>query len=248
VLRYVNANGDHTPDGPDLGPVMVPFHRSEGGTSGTFPGSDLAGVNPIEVGIATGFGVGLRFRVNNTANFDRIEILRISYNANAGIEAVPVVELAWQQAVSPGENEVYEIIDKGLVLESIATDDASMITHYIKEARAVRYINYRVAYLNVVLGGKDIQGTFVDEPGSRLHPFTKDMGKLGHADPFNHCYYRRFQSSERYGIGLVYHGVTGSKSDVQRVEDEVQMPSRRTPKTGYQRGPERRPLQCGRHL
>jgi hypothetical protein len=233
VLRYVNANGDHTPDGPDLGPVMVPFHRGEGGTSGTFPGSDLAGVNPIEVGIATGFGVGLRFRVNNTANFDRIEILRISYNANAGIEAVPVVELAWQQAVSPGENEVYEIIDKGLVLESIATDDASMITHYIKEARAVRYINYRVAYLNVVLGGKDIQGTFVDEPGSRLHPFTKDMGKLGHADPFNHCYYRRFQSSERYGIGLVYHGVTGSKSDVQRVEDEVQMPSRRTPKTGF---------------
>lgn len=235
-IRYVNLNGDRTPDGPELGPVMVPFHKdydfASGGGSALWPGCDLTGVSALEVGAPTGLGAGLRFRVNNKGNFDSVEVLRFSYNQDAGPDAVPEIKVAYRQTISPGENTVYDIVDSGESLDGIAADDSSVLTYFIKEAKAVRYIDYRVSYLNVKLGGKAMVGNFRDPAGSRLVPFTKSLGTAGHADPVKHCYHRRFQSGERYGIGIMYTDAVGGESFVQSVEEDVLMPSRRTPKTG----------------
>ena len=231
VMRYVNATGDHTPDGPILGPVMVPT-RDKWEESAQVPSAGVVGAGPLDLDVATGLGVKLRFRTNNKANFDSLEILRLRWTDQGGVDAPPVIEVAYRMAVAPAENNVYDIVDDGTTLEAIATDDAALTAYYIKAANSVRYVDYRVLYGGVTIAGQDVQGSFIDDEGARTFPFTKNIGTAGHADAVNHCYHRRFQSGERHGVGIVYYGPNGGQSFVQHVEDDVLLPSRRTPKTG----------------
>jgi hypothetical protein len=232
ATRLVNATGDRTPDGPLNGPVMVPFTTGGNEESVTVPSASISGAGLLELNQATGLGAKLVFRVNNTANFDSVELVRMRWSDQAGVDALPVIEVAYRQAIGPGENIVIPMVDDGTTLEPIPGGDNAIVTYFIEEANSVRYVDYRLTYGGVVLGGQDVTGTFNDEAGERLIPFTKNLGTKGHADPVNHCYYRRFQSGERHGIGVVYYGPNGGQSFVQPVEEEVQLPSRRTPKAG----------------
>lgn len=233
--RLVNSNGDRTPEGPPLGPVMIPSFSGTGwdNSGRPWPVADVAGMAPTELGAPTGFGAELSIRANNKANFESLEILRYSYNQDGGVDAVPVIEVALRIPLVPGENTVYDLVDRGDVLDQIPSDEEALQVFFVKEANSVRYINYRLVYGGVVLGGRDMQGIFRSPAGSRVTPFTKNLGQLGHGDPVNHCYHRRFQSGERHGIGVLYYGPTGGESYVQPVENDVQLPSRRTPKTGH---------------
>lgn len=234
-IHYVNLNGDRTPDGPPLGPVMVPWHgdHDTNEISPAMPSAHISGVDlSLSLDTPAGIGVKLSFRVNNLGNFDTIEVVRQRWSANAGVDAVGVVEVVHRQNVDPGENHVYDIIDDGHVLASISGDDAQIHTYFIEEANSVRYIDYHVVYGGVKLGGKDVNGDMVSPPGSRIVPFTKSIGDRGHSDPINHCYHRRFMSGERYGFGVVYYGPDGGESMAQSIEDNFLMPSRRTKKEG----------------
>lgn len=234
ALRYANFSGDRTPDGPEVGPVMVPWNNMEGWQSNVrpVPDSGITGSTPgSTVGQRSRWGMRLTFRVSNTANFDTIEVVRWRYSENAGIDAVPAIEVIHRQNVIPGENAVYDIVDTGKVLDAISTDENLVRTHYIKSAKSVRYIDHRVVYGGVELGRKDMSAPIVGG-GPALFPITKNLWQEGHSNPVHHCYFKRFQSGERYGIGRVYHDIIGGTSFVDPVDPNYQMPSRRTKKEG----------------
>lgn len=230
AIRMANVAGDRTPPGPMLGPVMVPWTSEL--WSDTVPSAGITGASPTDAGSASGFGARLRLRVNNKAHFDTVELIRYRWTDQVGTDAAPVTEVAWRKSVQAGMNEVFDIVDKGETLAPVAGDDADEVVYYIQRAEAVEYVDYRLVYGNVSLGGRDVAGELIGDPGDRLVPFTRSLGVTGHSDPVNNCYYRRFQSGERHGVGVVYYGPNGGQSFVQIIEDEVQMPDRRDPKTG----------------
>ncbi len=224
-LRYVNLTGDRTPDGPFLEHVDVPWMN---GGAPSIPSAGVVGATPAQAGQHTQWGVRLLFRVDNKANFDSIEIIRRQLIQDAGPDAVEDIVVAARIAITPGQNEVLEHIDKGDTVDALPGDAEAVQTYYIKKAESVRYVNYRVAYGNVEIAGRDITASYGNDP---LFPVTASIGTMGHADAVNRCYKRRFQSGERYGIGAMYYLPDGSQSFVDPVKD-VQMPNRRDPKTG----------------
>lgn len=243
-IRYVNDNGDRTPDGPPLGPVMVPFTSNivnvpgagaQTPTTPVWPQADVAGVEapPVDtIAVRGAYGVKLRFRVDNRANFESIEVVCEHFSTNEGVDAVAEITIVHRQAILPGEIQVYDIIDDGEEIDPIAQDDDAIRTYFIQEVNSVRYINYRVWYGGILLAKKDIQGSYIGDPGDRFVPFTKNLGIKGHSDPVNHCYFRRFQSGERHGFGVVYWDEGGGESFVDVVESVVTFPNRRDEKTG----------------
>src|SRR5690606_22561980 len=105
-LRYVNNNGDRTPDGPPLDAVYVPYYKDDGWQSSVrpFPHADLAGPTPLQqlpLGSGSGWGVKLRIRVNNVAHFESIEVVCAHYEQNLGPDATPVIEVVFRRAVRP---------------------------------------------------------------------------------------------------------------------------------------------------
>lgn len=234
-VRYVNENGDRTPNGPPLGPVMVPFVMNSGGQTPiapSFPAAGFAGMSVDQIGLRTRFAVKLRVRVDNRANFGSFEVVCEHFSTNAGPDAVPEITIVHRQQIQPGENDWYDVLDDGTVIDEIPTDENSIQMYYIREANSVRYINYRVVYGGVVIGRRSVEGEYIESDGTRLVPFTKNLGVKGHQDPINHCYFRRFQSGERHAIGVVYYDSTGGESYVDRVEESFRFPNRRDEKSG----------------
>ena len=232
-IVMVNAAGDRTPDGPPVGPVNVPYTENTGGVPQTpaWPQAGIAGANPVESVLRTRFGVHMRFRVNNRANYDFVEIVCKHFSGNGGPDAVASISIVHRQAIGPGENLIRYAVDTGIELEAIATDEDAIRTHYIKAANSVEYINYRVWYGGVLLGKRDIRGEYFGDGDGRLIPFTKSLGEKGHSDPVNNCYFRRFQSGERHDVGVTYWDEGGGESFVDRVAQNYQMPNRRDEKS-----------------
>lgn len=232
TTRYVNENGDRTPQSPPVGPVDVPVTNTVGGGGVTpaMPSAGIAGANPGQVGTPTGFGISLVVRSNNVANFQSLELIATEYNLNGGPDAIPAIRIALRVPVQPGENVPIPLEDIGESLEEIPGDEDSLKVSFIKEANSVRYVGYRVWYGGVKLGKSDVTAEVVAGDPT-LFPFTKNIGIKGHSDPVNNCYYRRFMSNEKHGVGVVYLDSSGGDTFVQPL-GEITLPSRRDEKSG----------------
>ena len=232
-VRLVNNTGDRSSNGPKVGPIPLPYEQRDGWINGEqrpLPHADLAGITPLQVGVPTGYGVGLRVRINNRANFQSAELVRVAFNENGGPDALPSEKICLRWEIQPGENTVYPIIDQGGEIEPIPTDESLVQTHFIKEANSVRYINFRVVYGGVNLGPRDITGNWLN--AGETFPVTKSIGIDGHADPIKACYQRSFKRGERINVGAVYWDDIGAPSYVDRIGQNVTLPNRRDEKTG----------------
>lgn len=225
-LRFVNGDGDRTPEGPFLENVVVPWLDID---AWDIPSAGVVGAEPGQAGTKSKWGVKLVFRVNNAASFESVELIRRGLVDGTNIEQEEVIKVVERWPVSPGVNVVMEYTDTGEAVDDVTGDEASIQTFYIKSANSVRYVRYRVVYGGVEIAPREIHGTY--HGNNPLFPVTKSIGTKGHADAVNHCYHRRFQSGERYGFGTVFHLPDGSTSNVDPIGD-VQMPNRRDPKTG----------------
>lgn len=225
-IRYVNANGDNTPEGPLLECVMVPLLDT---WENNLPETGVVGANAAQLALRTKWGVHLKYRVNNLANMAYVEIMRRQFILDAGIDQVEDVVIAARIPIAPGQNTVEEFTDNGDTVAALSNDATLILTHYIVSANSVRYINYHLVYGGVELAAKNIHATY--QGTDKTFPVTRSMGTRGHADAVNHCYKRRFQSGERYNVGAVFYLPDGSTSDVDFIE-EVQLPNRRDPKAG----------------
>jgi len=226
TTRLVNANGDHTPDGPPLESVMIPLLSDD---APNLPTAGVVGSSVSGLAQRTKWGAKLKFRVNNKANMAWVEVVRSQYILDGGIDQLVDIVIAARFPLDPGQNEVMYFTDNGDHVGEISTDASLILTHYINSANSVRYIDYRLVYGGVELGKKTVNGVY--DGTTKTFPVTRKLGIRGHSDPANNCYKRRFQSGERYAVGNVFWLPDGSTSDVDFIE-EVQLPNRRDPKTG----------------
>lgn len=229
--RYADDNGNVTAIGPELGGIYVPVFTLDNISQG-FQNSGLAGAAVNDFGVRTNIGVKLRVRIDNITNSSRMEIVRVQYNLNGGIDAVPEVYVVHQRAISPGELGWFDWTDIGEQITLIEADAVQEQRFFIRSANSVRYINYRLVYGGVVIDPKNIPLTFREENGQKVVPFTKNLGPKGHADPVAHCYDKSFTRGERYGLYCSIRDPASGKTFGQEINPNWQAPNRRDEKTG----------------
>lgn len=233
ALRYANQDGDTTSVGPEVGPTYIPIYTN-GVVAPSFPGAGVQGSSVADVGNKTAYGARFKFRVNNKADFERIQLIRIQYNEAGGIDAVPKTVIANEWLISPGQISVIEYVDTGEGTEIIPEDEAQEQRFYIVRANSVRYINYRVVYGAVDVASRQVDLTFTEVSGNKIVPITQNIGIKGHADPVNNCYKRSFMRGEKYGLGIQMYDPAGGRTFVTAIPDydDYQFPNRRDIKDG----------------
>lgn len=228
AMRYADSSGNVSQTGPDTFMMSIPLHIGPRGTFNDatgFPGASLVGGSIGDIDVRTPYGMLLRQRINNPANFSRIEIIRTEWNLGLGVDAVPVTYVVHQRAILPGEVDWFEWTDRGDFVSLIPADEQPQL-YYIKEANSVRYMSYRVEYGGVKVGAREINPTYTEVAGKRTFPVTHNMGKFGHADMINNAKYKKFTSGERYWTAIGVRDGAGGKSFAALVE-QVEMPLRR---------------------
>lgn len=233
AVRYANEDGDVTSVGPEVGPIYVPIYTN-GVNAPSFPSAGLQGASVADMGNKTAYGVRLKFRVNNKAHFQRIQLIRIQYNEAGGIDAVPKTVIANEWLISPDQISVIEYTDVGEGTEIVPDDETQEQRFFIVRANSVRYINYRVVYGGVEVASRQVDLTFTEVGGAKLFPITQNIGVKGHADPVNNCYRRSFMRGEKYGLGVQMYDPAGGRTFVTPIPDydDYQFPNRRDRKDG----------------
>jgi hypothetical protein len=229
-LRYARLEGDATAIGPEVGPIDVPVFIMG---SPVFAQAGVEGATVLDIANKTRYGPYIKFRVDNVANYERVQLIRIEFNENLGPDALPTYTIAKEFAIAPGEKSIKQYTDDGSGEIFIPPDETAISAFFIKSAKTVRYIDHRLVYFNLELETKDKTGTFRTVNGDTATPFTKNLGTAGHADPVNNCYFRRFHSGERYGFAAVYRDSAAGKSYGQVIPgmDNFRFPNRRDPKS-----------------
>ena len=233
AIRYANQSGDVTAIGPEVGPIYIPIYTNGPGAP-SFPSAGLQGASSADFNTKTNYGARLKFRVNNKADFERIQLIRIQYNAGDADEGIAATVLAKEWIIAPQQISVIEYVDNGDFTEIAPIDEAQEQRFYIVRANSVRYINYRIVYGGIEVASKIVNLDFTEVGGNKAFPFTKNIGIKGHADPVNNCYYRRFMSGEKYGFGVQLYDPAGGRTFVTPIPglEDYQFPNRRDEKTG----------------
>lgn len=233
AIRYANEDGDVTSVGPEVGPIYVPIYTN-GVNAPSFPSAGLQGASVADMGNKTAYGIRMKFRVNNKAHFQRIQLIRIQYNEAGGIDAVPKTVIANEWLISPSQISVIEYTDVGEGTEIVPDDETQEQRFFIVRANSVRYINYRVVYGGVEVASRQVDLTFTEVGGAKLFPITQNIGVKGHADPVNNCYRRSFMRGEKYGFGVQMYDPAGGRTFVTPIPDynDYQFPNRRDRKDG----------------
>lgn len=230
-FRYVTADGDRTDWTPPTPAIPVLDNVSSSGA--IFPGVRTFGAE-ANAGSKTNYGIKIKFRVNNVTNFDFIEIRRQDYTLGLSNILTPDSVIVAKIDLVDGEISVKEFIDPlgSNVFDAISEEDEVSKLALIDRAKAIRYHDKKVVLMNVGFNERNAENiVFKDINGENGIPILKNMGKLGHKDPYNHVYNRKYIGGEKFGFGISVHGSLGGSSFVQKVPglENFQFPNRRDP-------------------
>ena len=227
-FRYVTADGDRTDWTPPTPPIPVVENLDF--SSPTFPGVKTYG-GPANIANNTNYGILLKFRINNTSNFDFIEIRRDDYNQGIPI-LTPAPNIVAKIDLVDGEISVREFLDPrdSNVFDPIPEDEEVSRLASVARAKAIRYHDKQLVLMNVEFNSQSSSDiTFKDINGENAVPVLKNLGKIGYKDPYNHVYNKRYMGGEKYGFGVALHGSLGGSSFVRPVDNftNYEFPNRR---------------------
>jgi hypothetical protein len=233
AIRYVNDDGDRTNFGPLTPPI--PVVRSLSSSSTQFPSINTFG-DSSNILSSTSYGVKLRFRVTNIFNYDFVEIKRLAYNTNSGVDFVPVGQIIAKLEIAPGEISVRDFVDptESNVTDTLADDEELNDLTSISKAKAIRYHDKRLVLMNIERASKDSDGIVLEQlNGDYIFPILEHIGKAGHSDPVNMTYKRNYTSGERFSFAPVFFDGVGSRGfavDAPELRN-FDIPNRRDPLT-----------------
>lgn len=216
AIRYVTKAGDRTNRGPLTPPIPVVQTLSDG--TYIHPSSKTGGSNS-NTEFTTAYGIKLKFRVTNISNYDYIELIRISNNVQGGPNYTPTTQVIAKIEIAPQEISIREFIDPiaSNTIETVTdTEDAGQLA-YIERAKAIRYYDTRLWLMNITFPKRELDLEFKEIDGQQSFPIVQKLGDKGHADPYNHTYYKGYMSYERYGFAIQGYDSAGGKSFVQDV-------------------------------
>ncbi len=233
AIRYVNEAGDRTNFGPLTPPIPVVSVKSV--ASVQYPSVRTFG-DDSDINSETSYGVKLRFRVTNMFNYDYVEIKRLAYNTNSGVDYVPVGQIIAKLDISPGEISVRDFIDptQSNVTDTLADDEELNDLTSISKAKAIRYHDKRLVLMNIERASKDSDSIVLEQlNGDYIFPILEHIGKAGHSDPVTMTYKRNYTSGERFSFAPVFFDGVGSRGfavDAPELRN-FDIPNRRDPLT-----------------
>jgi len=230
-LRYVTADGDRTNWTPATPPIPVVENLNLSGN--VYPGSMTIG-GDSNVLNGSNYGIKLRFRVNNSSNFDFLEIRRQSYNQELSNVITPDSFIVAKIDISDGEISVREFIDPvdSNVDDAITEEDEINDLAIINRAKAIRYHDKRLVLMNVGFESRNIDNITFEKIGTEnAIPVVKKLFKTGFKDPYNHTYNKRYIGGEKYGFGVTLFGSGADTSFAKAIPgfENYEFPNRRDP-------------------
>lgn len=230
-FRYVTISGDRTDWTPSTPLIPIVDNLSSDGS--TFPWVRTFG-GPPNPSVGTNFGIKIRFRVNNTSNFDFLEVRRQAWNSGVGGVLSPNSIIVAKIDLFDNEIGIKEFIDPAdsNVSDAISEEDEVNKLSLIKRAKAIRYHDKRLVLMNVEFEDKNSDNiTFDTINGKPGVPIVKSLGKSGHKDPFDHTYNKRYMGGEKFGFGVALFGSVGGSSFVKPIPGltNFEFPNRRDP-------------------
>lgn len=251
-IRYVSDSGDKTLLSYSSPLIAVPlnykFFNSETTPSYLFPFYKTRGGDATELN--SPYGVKIKFRVNNTGNYDYIEIVRASYSNGEGIEFTPTLYIIKKIGISDGEFSIKEFIDCEVNIDTpIALTEVESQTYLVSIQRAfsLRFHNRKLVLTNIGYDEFDMSEMtfkFSGTPTSQMFPVTDVLtnplaysfidydsleDKAGFKGALSHAYKKTYMHSERYGFGILGIGGSAQKSFVRPIDnfENYTMPQRR---------------------
>jgi hypothetical protein len=222
-VRYVNDSGDKT--ALSIPTPLIPVLYENGAGETTHPNIDKYGAAE---GTKSSYGVILKVRVENRVGFEYLEITRASYANGEAVGSVPSEQIVGRIAIVQNEISVKTIVDFGGYEGDVTTEDSADSPRTIEAAKSVRYFSGRTHLFNV----KYAENVVTDEilTNAETLPILKNIGMYGHADPYNHTYFKEFMGGEKYGLAIVFFDGTFSRTLALQIPDaqSYQFPDRRT--------------------
>lgn len=229
-LRYSNDSGDKTNWGPLTPPIPVVQNNSSASTQYPYVRTFGADTNNA---LATSYGPKLRFRITNLANYEYVEVRRLAYDIEGGLDYVPGGEIIAKINIGEGEISIREFIDPvdSNVDIVLADSEETNIMNYIAKAKAIRYHDKRLVLMNIETPDRDAEPIFLEINGKKIFPIVKALGKAGHNDPYKHTYYKNYMSGEKHSFGVNFYDGSGGKGFTvgDASLNNVQTPNRRNP-------------------
>jgi hypothetical protein len=103
--------------------------------------------------------------VTNVFNYDFVEIKRLAYNTNSGVDFVPVGQIIAKLQIAPGEISVRDFVDptESNVTDTLADDEELNDLTSISKAKAIRYHDKRLVLMNIERASKDSDGIVLEK-------------------------------------------------------------------------------------
>lgn len=231
-IRFGDADGNLT-NGSLFTPLIAIPRAFGTGSEPFYPGVKTYGDNSNPLS-NTPNGPKVRFRINNLEGYTFFEVIRVFYNAATGIDYQPAYYIIHRENIANGQFEIRDFVDPtdATVEEELTLEDQIGYLSVINRSKTLRYFNHRLYLMNVSYKSKSVEDEIVfDEwtAGNALLPFTKNLGKQGHNDPYNAAYYKRLLGGEKYGWFAVVLDSKGTRSYAVPVTGaaDLEMPNRR---------------------
>lgn len=220
-FRYFDKDGNRTNKTATTPLIPVPINLDY--RDNIYPAIKTFGQDP---GRRSGYGVVLRFRVQNDLNYTGIEIIRWSYDTGAPIGFTPSAFVIGTIPISSGEFSVKTIVDYGE--PGIPLSDEEDVTELggIEAAKSCRFFDKRLGLFNIKYRSKDVRNgiVFTTRNGNTVFPVMDKMGKIGHNDPWYGTYRRSARTGEMYGLGVGFWGAVMDRTYVVKEPTTTTLP------------------------
>jgi|GEM_PF-4781913 hypothetical protein len=203
-IQYVDSQGNTT-DWSEPTPNIPVIANIDSANSNTFPYLQMVGAAPQPLATeGIGIGIHIRFRVTNINNYSSMNIRRVAYNSGSPIGTQGTETIVYQFNITAGQIGIVDIFDFGATGTSLTVSAQRTTQAVIETAKGIRYYDRTLYLANINYASRDVSGvTFLTSPDTAW-PVMKNIGTIGHHDPYNSVYYKHFMNRERYGFGVKY--------------------------------------------
>ena len=226
-LRYVDASGNKT--ARTVPTPLIPVLYDTAGGSANYNSSKTRGADRT---VQSNYGIRLVFRINNLADYDHLELIRVEYDSLSVNGISRSTTLTVDIKSSPANQYKIIIIDDvgSFVWKPVTDDEMLTNSSSIKTCKSLTFHNNRLVLANITLNSLDISNfkdflTFTY--GDTEIPIIEDLGQSANKDPRYATYYKGRFRGEQYQDGLGFLDSYGNTTLIKPLPDSITMPKRR---------------------
>ncbi|MHA2170200.1 MAG: hypothetical protein ACXAB7_09940, partial [Candidatus Kariarchaeaceae archaeon] len=236
--RYVTDDGERTSWSAPT--PQIPIVKAVSSNCVNYPWVKTISKDP-DISVPSIYGAHVRLRIDNSNNYDFIELRRDSWVAGDPLGNPATSEVAGKIDVAAGQFGIMDILDKGGSEEILSEEDIISTMSSIARAKAIRYFNQRLYLMNVEYESRNVDDSvdMIDEGLATVaFPVIQKLGKAGHSDPYKAAYHKSTMRGEKHGYGIILWDDQGQYTFAKDIvgAENILMPNRRVPTSALTEG------------